>query len=183
MNNTNKPVDYSPIATHRLVQNISEVTDIDNLISMLDRELDEFQIIKYPTVAEYLVKYMGEDDLKKKRINLVRKAEEFRFQKQNCRAVINGTRGGSRDMLLAFAIILGMTYKQTQSLLRCGEFMELYPKNMRDAIIIYGIKNRHSLNLINLNLAEVRYCKQIAYGDLPDIVGSPEPEVDDDWYI
>ena len=63
--------------------------------------------------------------------------------------VFAGRRKPSRDRLLCLAIGLSATLEDTQELLRRSCLAELYPKDRRDAIIIFGITHHDDLQAIN----------------------------------
>ena len=65
-----------------------------------------------------------------------------------------GRRTPSRDRLICLAVGLSATVEETQALLRRSGHAELYPKNRRDAIILYGILHREDLQQINDRLFE-----------------------------
>ena len=55
----------------------------------------------------------------------------------------------SRDRVLCLSFGLPATLAQTQELLRIGGMAQLYPKNKRDAIIIYGLTHGQTLPQVN----------------------------------
>ncbi len=65
-----------------------------------------------------------------------------------------GRRMPSRDRLICLAIGLGAAAEETQALLRRSGLAELYPKNRRDAIILYGVAHGEDLQRINDRLFE-----------------------------
>ena len=60
-----------------------------------------------------------------------------------------GKRNPSRDRLLCLVIGMGSTFEDTQRLLRQSGFAELYARDKRDAIILYGITHRQKLQEVN----------------------------------
>lgn len=54
--------------------------------------------------------------------------------------ILSGTRGASREKLIAMAIGIGLDLDETQRLLTLGQCGTLYPKVRRDAAIICCIK-------------------------------------------
>lgn len=60
-----------------------------------------------------------------------------------------GKRNPSRDRLLCLAIGLGATFEDTQRLLRQSGFAELYARDKRDAVILYGITHHQKLQEVN----------------------------------
>ena len=63
--------------------------------------------------------------------------------------VFSGRRNPSRSRLICLCFGLSATLDETQELLKQGGFAPLFPKNRRDAIIIYGLVNDASLFEVN----------------------------------
>ena len=63
--------------------------------------------------------------------------------------VFSGRRNPSRSRLICLCFGLSATLDETQELLKKGGFAQLFPKNRRDAIIIYGLINNASLFEVN----------------------------------
>ncbi len=66
--------------------------------------------------------------------------------------LFSGRRTPSRDRLICLAIGLSATLEETQQLLRRAGQAELYPRDRRDAILIYGIVQREDLQKVNSQL-------------------------------
>ncbi len=60
----------------------------------------------------------------------------------------------NRDKLLSIFITLGYDIDKIQKSLMHFGISELYPRDMRDFIIMKGIKNHSDLDLINENLGK-----------------------------
>jgi len=63
--------------------------------------------------------------------------------------LFSGKRTPSRDKLICLGFGLGVSFEDMQKLLRTSGFAELYPKDKRDTIIIYGISHGLSLQEVN----------------------------------
>ena len=63
--------------------------------------------------------------------------------------VFAGRRNPSRSRLICLCFGLSATLDEDQELLKKGGFAQLFPKNRRDAIIIYGLVNNASLFEVN----------------------------------
>lgn len=63
--------------------------------------------------------------------------------------IFSGERTPSRDRTICICYGLSATLEETQDLLKRSGFAELYVKNRRDAIIIYGLVHKIDLNEIN----------------------------------
>jgi len=67
-----------------------------------------------------------------------------------------GRRKPSRDRAICVCIGMQASLEQTQTLLRHSELAQLYAKNRRDAIIMYGITNGYSLSQVNEELLSAK---------------------------
>ena len=63
--------------------------------------------------------------------------------------IFAGRRNPSRNRIICLCYGLGATFDETQELLKLCSSAQLYPKNRRDAIIIYGLV--HGLSLFEIN--------------------------------
>ncbi len=68
--------------------------------------------------------------------------------------VFAGRRNPSRDRLLCLCIGLSTTVEETQKLLQYVGYAQLYPRNRRDAIVLYGLMHGQVLTEINDKLFE-----------------------------
>lgn len=81
------------------------------------------------------------------------------FQSDACQAIryersifasgFSGRRNPSRSRLLCLCFGLNASLEETQELLKQCGFAQLYPKDRRDAIILYGILNGMDLFAVN----------------------------------
>lgn len=72
--------------------------------------------------------------------------------------IFSGARTPSRDRVLCLCIGLNAQLEQTQELLKQSSYAQLYVKNRRDAIIIYGLLHQMDLNQIN----DMLFCEKEA---------------------
>lgn len=66
--------------------------------------------------------------------------------------IFSGSRMPSRDRAICLCFGLSATLEDSQTLLKHSGLAQLYAKNRRDAIIIYGLTNGMSLTEINEKL-------------------------------
>ncbi len=59
--------------------------------------------------------------------------------------ILNGYRNPSRNALIRLALGIGLTINETQRLLKVAQRGELYPRNRRDAALIYCIQHQTSV--------------------------------------
>lgn len=71
--------------------------------------------------------------------------------------IFNGNRLPSRDKLIAIAFGLGLDCEETNTLLKKCRFAPLYPKDGRDAVIIFGLTHGKDIIETNINLADKNY--------------------------
>ena len=63
--------------------------------------------------------------------------------------VIRGERKPSRDVIIAIAVGMTLSLDETQLLLRIAKWAMLDPRDKRDSIIIYSIKEKHKIDQLN----------------------------------
>ena len=63
--------------------------------------------------------------------------------------IFAGKRNPSRNRLICICFGLGASLKETQDFLKHCRHAQLYAKNKRDAIVIYGLVNGLDLNEVN----------------------------------
>lgn len=63
--------------------------------------------------------------------------------------IFSGDRTPSRDRTICLCCGLSATLEETQEILRSSGLAQLYVRNRRDAIIIYGLNHRMELDEIN----------------------------------
>ena len=69
--------------------------------------------------------------------------------------IFQGKRKPSRDVLTAIAVGMGLNVDETQFMLRIANFARLDPRNKRDSIILYSIKEGYEINRTNDLLFEL----------------------------
>lgn len=75
--------------------------------------------------------------------------------------IFSGGRTPSRDRALCLCFGLSVTLEETQELLKNSGFAQLYVKDRRDAILIYGLANGLTLTEVNERLlteGEITLC-------------------------
>lgn len=64
------------------------------------------------------------------------------------------TKTPSRDILLAICLAFPMTIAETQTALRCAGLSVLYPRDARDAYILFALKNKLTVDELDELLEE-----------------------------
>lgn len=99
------------------------------------------------TLDGYLQQLLAEHGLE--RAQVIREAnlnDTFGYQ------IFMGQRGASRDKLLQLVFAMGLSLKEADRLLQAGGASKLYCKDRRDAIIIFCLTHRCSLQEVNEEL-------------------------------
>lgn len=65
--------------------------------------------------------------------------------------VLNGTKNGSRDRIIALCLAAEMTENELNHALIYSGHNSLHPKNVRDALISYYFKNKKTTKAMDLN--------------------------------
>ena len=85
----------------------------------------------------------------KRRISKAALAKQSGMSEVYLHQVFAGRRNPSRNRLLCLCFGLSATLEETQELLKQCGLAQLYPKDRRDAIILYGILNGQDLFTVN----------------------------------
>lgn len=85
----------------------------------------------------------------KRRISKATLAKQSGMSEVYLHQVFSGRRNPSRNRLLCLCFGLNASLEETQELLKQCGFAQLYPKDRRDAIILYGILNGMNLFAVN----------------------------------
>lgn len=107
----------------------------------LENNREQFQETGF---LDYLMKLFQDAGISK--VTLAKRAETSEIYLYQ---IFSGARMPSRDRVLCLCFGLPATLAQTQELLRIGGMAQLYPKNKRDAIIIYGLTHGQTLPQVN----------------------------------
>lgn len=69
--------------------------------------------------------------------------------------LFNGTRTPTRDFLLLLSVVLQLPEEEAQRLLKLAGRPALYPRNRRDAAVLYALSHRLSLDEANALLTDL----------------------------
>lgn len=92
------------------------------------------------TVSGYLEQLLNHHQMTKQ--SVIKQAD---FERAFGYQIFSGVRTPRRNALLRIALVMQLSLEETQRLLKIGQRGELYPKNRRDAAIIYCLINNVSL--------------------------------------
>lgn len=124
-------------------------------------DLDQFiQNNQAYFIEKGLANYLQEI-LQKEKISKSSLAKRANISEVYLHQVFAGQRNLSRNRLLCVCIGLSATLDETQNLLQKGGHAQLYAKNKRDTVVMFGLLHRMDLDAINdrlLTVGEVPLC-------------------------
>ncbi len=124
--------------TNNLRQELMEAPSLDQFLS---ENQDSFN---RDSICELLNRLF-----QKRRISKATLAKRSGTSEVYLHQVFSGRRSPSRSRLLCLCFGLNASLEETQELLKQCGFAQLYPKDRRDAIILYGILNGMDLFGVN----------------------------------
>ncbi|CEO33824.1 MAG: helix-turn-helix domain-containing protein [Paraclostridium sordellii] len=131
--------------------NENETVELMSILKNIDDEsyLDEFVKITSTNFSDLSLPNFFQNICKEKGIrksDLIKNAEIDRTYGYQ---ILNGTKKPSRDKLLKLCISASLDIEESNKALKLGNVGQLYPKNPRDSIIIFGINKK--LNLFQID--------------------------------
>ena len=118
-----------------------EISRSDNILDYFAENRGEMQIDSLP---EYLERWLKRKDCTK--ADVVRRSN---LNKAYVYQIFLGKKYPSRDKVIALAFGLELDEKEVQALLKQAGYRELYPRDPRDALLLYAIG--HHKGIIDAN--------------------------------
>ncbi len=91
------------------------------------------------------------DPKKIKKTDVIRDSQ---LERKYLYQLFSGERTPSREKLIAIAFGMHLSEEETKKLLKIAGKRELYARDQRDAVILYGVQRRFSLTEVNELLFE-----------------------------
>jgi hypothetical protein len=126
--------------TNDLLNTINNITDPDTLDSYLET-IKKYENLNYLDYMNAVI-----EDHKVSKNDIVKTSE---INRTYCYQILNGTRKPGRDNAIAISLSAHLTLAETLTFLELLEIGVLYPKNIRDSIIIYAINRNMSVKETN----------------------------------
>ena len=92
-----------------------------------------------------IVEYLNEL-LKAKGVTIPTLSYKLPYERSYLYSFFNNRRKPTRALLLQIAILLSLSTEETQRLLRIGQKAALYPRVPADAVVIYALEHKLSLD-------------------------------------
>ncbi len=121
-------------STDELIHEIKTSTDI---LDYLEKNSAEMQVDSLP---EYLKDWLRRKGLSK--ADVVRRSN---LNRAYVYQIFLGRKYPSRDKVIALAFGLGLDSDETQTLLKQAGYRELYPRDPRDALLLYSLSRGETI--------------------------------------
>lgn len=121
-------------STDELIHEIKTSTDI---LDYLEKNSAEMQVDSLP---EYL-----KDWLKRKGLSKADVVRRSNLNRAYVYQIFLGRKYPSRDKVIALAFGLGLDSDETQTLLKQAGYRELYPRDPRDALLLYSLSRGETI--------------------------------------
>ena len=138
------------VEKHSLIRHHS-ADDLNKQIKKVHRFSDFWEDHKKNIVDQPLSQYLCEmlDKKKLKRSDVVVKSG---LDKAYVYQIFAGKKNPSRDKLITIAFAMGLHEEETQKMLNLSGFKELWAKDERDALLLFAIQHRMSLQEVHTEL-------------------------------
>ena len=120
--------------TKELLKSIMDNPNLNDYLSKNSAEMS------FDTITEMVEFYLKTKGLKKNEA-IARSNIESHYAYQ----IISGKKTPSRDKLIMLCFGLKLNYEETQHMLKKSGLCELYPRSVRDSIIIFSILHQKSI--------------------------------------
>lgn len=120
---------------------INEIKQSRNILDFLERNQEELKLKKLP---EYLNEW-----LKIKNTTKARVIDRSQLNKAYVYQIFQGKKYPSRDKIICLTFGFEMTVEETQTLLKQAGYQELYPRDPRDALLLFAIEKK--MNILDAN--------------------------------
>lgn len=130
--------------TEELLTDLKECDDIANYIKENRNDMQQHYFLDY-----------FEDMLKKYQKTMGDLEKEVELGRSTLYAIKKGERNGTQDAILKIGFAIGLELDEMQRFLKLSHNHELYVRNKRDSVIIYGI--HHHMNIYEVDEMLIEY--------------------------
>ncbi len=129
----------SPVTTEQLLEWVRDARSLERFYEKAGDNLPNV------TTSAYLAELLAARGLSRREV-----VEAANLERSSGYLIFAGKRNPKRDTLLRIALVMQLTPDETQRLLKIAQRGELYPKNRRDAAILFCI--HHGMRLLDAEL-------------------------------
>jgi transcriptional regulator with XRE-family HTH domain len=122
---------------------LNEIKSTKNILDYMEHNQEEMHL---NTLAEALEAWVT-----KKGISIAEVIKKSNLNNSYVYQIFRGKKYPSRDKVIALAFGLALSADETQKLLKQAGYRELYPRDKRDALLLFAINQK--MNIIDANEA------------------------------
>lgn len=126
--------------TEELVNELVSAPDIREFLAENEDNIETMSL------SEYLKQLLEQYKLDKSQIFHRAKMNENNYGYELFR---DDNKKPSRDKLIRLCFGFPLTIEEATRVLRCGKVRPLYPRDRRDAYVMYALKNRYTIDKLN----------------------------------
>ena len=127
-------------STEQLMNELENATDIGDFVAKNQNEMMDLSL------SEYLRQLLNKYNLEKSDVFRRAKMTESNYGYELFR---DDSKRASRDKLIQICVGFPLTIEETQEVLRYGKVRTLYPRDERDAYILFALKNGYDMAQLN----------------------------------
>ena len=127
-------------STEQLMNELKNTTDIGDFLSKNQNEMMDLSL------SEYLRQLLEKYNLEKSDVFRRAKMTESNYGYELFR---DDSKKASRDKLIQICVGFPLTIEEAQEVLRYGKVRTLYPRDERDAYILFALKNGYDVAQLN----------------------------------
>ena len=127
-------------STEQLMNELKNARDIDDFVNKNQNEMLD------SSLSEYLRQLLEKYGLEKSDVFRRAKMTESNYGYELFR---DDSKKASRDKLIQICVGFPLTIEETQEVLRYGKVRTLYPRDERDAYVLFAIKNGYDMAQLN----------------------------------
>ena len=127
-------------STEQLMNELKNTTDIGDFLSKNQNEMMDLSL------SEYLRQLLEKYNLEKSDVFRRAKMTESNYGYELFR---DDSKKASRDKLIQICVGFPLTIEETQEVLRYGKVRTLYPRDERDAYVLFALKNGYDMAQLN----------------------------------
>jgi len=126
--------------TEQLMSELEKARDIDDFVVENQEEMSDMSLSEY--LRQLLEKYQVEKSMVFRRAKMTESNYGYElFRDDNKKA--------SRDKLIQICLGFPLTIEESQEVLRRGKVRTLYPRDQRDAYVLFALKSGYNVDQLN----------------------------------
>ena len=126
--------------TEQLMNELKDTQDIDDFVDENQDEMLDMSLSEY--LRQLLEKYHTEKSIVFKRAKMTDSNYGYELFRDDHKKA-------SRDKLIRICLGFPLTIEETQEVLRYGKVRTLYPRDQRDAYVLFALKNGYDIDQLN----------------------------------